>query len=306
MQIESILAQTRLVDEIILRDDASGPDYFDSLQTLAATDARISLIIAEKNLGYAGNFIEGLRLTSGAIVFFADQDDVWHRNKVEKVCAAFDSTNALLVYHDQDRVFPDLAPKGSTTAALYAQHGRIDAFVHGCATAIARDFKPIALSRPEGFAHDDWMHAIARRLGRRVFLDEPLMKYRIHPASASRNKLQADPGANRFAERLRFRERLLAQALEVNAAATEALAKPVLWRDVNPGSALRASLAREKFALDAGVRLLNCGLAELPIAWLSAMVQHGMDRVGQLESLKDIVARLAIVGKEARKCGTRG
>lgn len=293
MQIDSILDQTRAVDEIILRDDASGSDFSGYLLgKVAAKDPRISVHIGKVNIGYGANFIEGARLTHGDYVFFSDQDDVWHPDKVEKVLAEFERSKALLVFHDQERVFADLSPKHAMTSEVYAKHGVTELFVHGCTTAISNRLMPLLLSKPVGFAHDEWMHHLATYLGQRSFLGEALMKYRIHEASASRTKPLEERPQNRFEERVRFRTRKLKQRLEVNNAISAALVEdPTLLRAELSVDAVLEELAIEKHATDQSLRILAAPLTKLPVTFFGAVTALGTDFRAQSELFKDTLAR---------------
>lgn len=88
-QLQTILEQSKRADEVIICDDASKDN------TVAIVEQFISqnrlndtwkLYRNTENKGYPGNFYYAMEKCRGDIVFLADQDDIWHINKIEKMC----------------------------------------------------------------------------------------------------------------------------------------------------------------------------------------------------------------------------
>jgi len=83
-QLDSIMAQTCPVDEIVIIDDCSQEDCRDIIDgCLAGHPCALKYRRHEVNKGYAQTFLEALRESEGDYIFLADQDDIWERNKVE-------------------------------------------------------------------------------------------------------------------------------------------------------------------------------------------------------------------------------
>ncbi|WP_304409720.1 glycosyltransferase, partial [Faecalibaculum rodentium] len=82
-QLDSILNQSRAVDEIVIVDDGSSDGSRDILLRFKQKYPIIRLFFNENNLGYLKNFTKAASLTRGDIIFFCDQDDCWYQNKVE-------------------------------------------------------------------------------------------------------------------------------------------------------------------------------------------------------------------------------
>ena len=85
-QLESIFAQTRCPDEIIVMDDCSTDNTVNIVRELfnnSGKEISSKIIINETNQGWRKNFLNGFHQTSGDIIFCADQDDVWYENKLE-------------------------------------------------------------------------------------------------------------------------------------------------------------------------------------------------------------------------------
>ncbi|WP_305209499.1 glycosyltransferase, partial [Dubosiella newyorkensis] len=84
-QIDSIINQTRKVDEIVIVDDHSTDQTVPILLHLQKDhpEWNIKIHVSTKNVGYKTNFKNAIELTSGDLVFLCDQDDIWHKDKVE-------------------------------------------------------------------------------------------------------------------------------------------------------------------------------------------------------------------------------
>jgi glycosyltransferase involved in cell wall biosynthesis len=76
--LESLAAQTRPPDELIVRDDASQDGTVGLLHAFARRmPFRVEVVAGDQRLGYAQNFVAASQACRGSLVFFADQDDVW-------------------------------------------------------------------------------------------------------------------------------------------------------------------------------------------------------------------------------------
>ncbi len=83
-QINSIINQTKRVDEIIIIDDCSSKKCTEIIERISnKSNCQINYIEHLENKGYAQTFFEALRIAGGEYIFFADQDDIWDKNKVK-------------------------------------------------------------------------------------------------------------------------------------------------------------------------------------------------------------------------------
>ena len=201
-QLQSFEQQTRLPDEIVICDDGSKDNTIDLIQDFAKTaKIPVHLHCNEKNLGFGQNFSQAISLTTGDIVFLSDQDDVWHKLKVEKFLKAFAETDALLVHSDANLVDSDLNFMGKTLwqlinfdqpdsslmsspkgFELILQRGNI---ISGNMMAIASPLRDIGLPVPFGCPHDLWFGMLAIALGKISLIFEPLSDYRQHQQQTS-------------------------------------------------------------------------------------------------------------------------
>lgn len=107
-QLDSLLAQTRQPDEIVIADDASTDATWTILQGFArqASDAGIAVDLQRNpaNLGYVENFTAALRRATGDLVFLSNQDDVWHPDKLRRMAEEFRQRPELGLLHTDARL----------------------------------------------------------------------------------------------------------------------------------------------------------------------------------------------------------
>ena len=84
----------------MISDDCSGAEAYARLRAAVADDPRFVLSRSERRLGFYANFERALSLVGpdAEYVAMADQDDVWHPDKLEVLLAAIG--DARLVYSD--------------------------------------------------------------------------------------------------------------------------------------------------------------------------------------------------------------
>ena len=203
-QLDSILAQSRAVDEIVLSDDASTDatvsiarsrvDLF--LERNPSSDLRFRVILNPQALGVTRNFEQAVRATTGEIVFLSDQDDRWSPERVKlSVAALGDDTGALLVHGDADLVDEHGLAIGRTLFGSYgvddaalATLGGAAAFelllrrnlVTGATVALRRELAEAAYPFASAWVHDEWLAVVAAAMGRIVPLNDRLIDYRQH------------------------------------------------------------------------------------------------------------------------------
>lgn len=85
-QLESILNQTMKVDEIIVCDDGSTDETLSILHVFANSHpTTVHIHRNDHRLGYFENFKKAISLCKGDLIFLADQDDIWHPDKVSSI-----------------------------------------------------------------------------------------------------------------------------------------------------------------------------------------------------------------------------
>jgi len=193
-QINSILTQSLKPGEVIIRDDGSSDDTINIIRSIAGhSEIPFKIVEGRHNLGYAQNFIEAIKISSGKYIFLSDQDDIWFNEKISTVIKAFESDlQPLVIINNQKLVDSSLSTYGETTLSiLYKQKRSSMDFVHGCCTAFHSKIKPIVLARPEGLAHDDWIHFIGQNCKSRLIIEKPLQLYRRHSAAVTSSQMNS-------------------------------------------------------------------------------------------------------------------
>ncbi|MBB5360709.1 glycosyltransferase involved in cell wall biosynthesis [Rhodanobacter sp. ANJX3] len=199
-QLDSLLAQTRLPDEIVISDDASTDATMMTLDAFAAiagkhgVDVRISRHTG--NVGFVENFSSALRQATGDVVFLCDQDDVWCPDKLAVMAARFAQDPDLLLLHSDARLvdaqgrslncsmFEALQMTAQEKQAIH--DGRAfevvmrRSFVTGATAAMRREVIGLALPIAADWIHDEWITAVVSAVGKMDFVDAPLIDYRQH------------------------------------------------------------------------------------------------------------------------------
>ena len=92
--VDSALAQTHPLDEIIVADDGSTDDSLAILRSHFGRNSKVQ-IVAKKNEGQLSCFNEGFARSRGDLVFFLDADDVYEPNHVAEALATYERNPAI-------------------------------------------------------------------------------------------------------------------------------------------------------------------------------------------------------------------
>ena len=189
--LESIASQTHKVDEIIVCDDCSTDNTLKILDTFKFkhTYLNIRIIVNRHQLGVSKNFSKAIKLSKGDLIFLADQDDIWHNDKVQTMLGAFIKGQASYIISDMNVINVTGDLQKFTWAELMEDNYGINKnhVMNGCAVVATKKFFRSCLPIPYGKAHDVWFAYCAKRLKTRVFLDKPLMNYRVTSQGVTSN-----------------------------------------------------------------------------------------------------------------------
>ena len=200
-QIDSIINQTYNNWELLIRDDNSKDRTLEILKEYEKKNKRIKVIEDKKgNLGFVKNFEELLNNSKEDWVMFSDQDDYWLENKIEKYVAILNTSSEdilkkPMLIHSNSFICDDNLEIikdefiNSKIANKYNEDDFYFAyFVQGSTVLINRAIIDLALPFSKNVTvHDRYFHLLAEFLGKRIFINESLIKYRQH----SNNKIGA-------------------------------------------------------------------------------------------------------------------
>ena len=197
-QLESILAQSRKPDQIVVCDDGSTDETRALLQKFEKASPDVILLrFNKKNLGSIKNFEQAIGLCNGDVIALSDQDDVWRPDKLQLIEDRFKKQSTGLVFSDAELVEENLTPlnRRMWNEVGFDEHkkkllrsGRaLEVLVTGwtvtgATMAFRAGFKNICLPVPDGIAmiHDGWIALTIAAVADVVALDEPLIQYRQH------------------------------------------------------------------------------------------------------------------------------
>ena len=198
----SLCSQTRLPEEILVSDDCSTDDSLSILRSFAEKHPGIRWRIRQnsRRLGWKRNFIQTIADAEGEILFCADQDDVWERDKIERMVACMTEHPEIRVLGCDD-VTIDAA--GNVTGRRRMRYPAGDAPLEripltptfyesvrpGCGIAIRRDMAQLLVEYwAENCAHDALAWSLGVLDGSAWVLHRDLLRYRIHASNTTKKK----------------------------------------------------------------------------------------------------------------------
>jgi rhamnosyltransferase len=203
-QLDSILAQSHVDVSVFISIDTSSDGTEDWCTAYAARQANVTVLPAQDEFGGASrNFFRLIRdvdISEFDFVAFADQDDVWHKDKLlravnalaDNQCDAYSSNVTAFWSSGKTRLLDKAQPQ-------VAWDYLFEAAGPGCTYVLSRSLLSslkkamlahwVDLQRVD--LHDWYCYAFARSHGYAWFIDpEPTMQYRQH----ERNLVGANTG----------------------------------------------------------------------------------------------------------------
>lgn len=200
-QIDSIRRQTFTNWTCFLNDDHSDLEYQLLIKEIIGEDDRFKVHLWDTNHGTVYNFERGLNLVTPEYEFvaLADQDDVWHDNKLELMISLLQNSGLLLAHSDlrvinqNGKVMHEscwsLERRNTVNFSPWRLIYRNS--VTGCSMLFRRQLLDRALPFPRQkvkrptFFHDHWLALSAQ--GSVLPINRRLIDYRQH----SRNQIGA-------------------------------------------------------------------------------------------------------------------
>lgn len=196
-QLESIICQTRLPDEVIICDDGSSDATIEIINGFIGKYQLCNWKLMKNciNAGWRHNFFKAASLTSGDIIFFADQDDIWCEDKIEMMSDLMIRHEMGCLYAEKqiidsdDNLFKERQDKKVFTGNLFRiplKNSFYELTTLGCCMCVSRSLLKLylELNFPEG-GHDSQCGRLAVLMSSLWYLDFPVIKYRIHNQNTS-------------------------------------------------------------------------------------------------------------------------
>ena len=196
-QLDSIAAQQRPPDEIVVCDDGSTDGTLQVLRDFAArAPFSVRLYESEVRLGPTKNFEQAMGLCEGGLIALADQDDVWHPLKLARCAEVFARRPPVgAVFSDAELIDAQGRSHGGrlwmATGFTRAEQRRV---VHGGAIGVLlrhnvvtgatlvfrAEFRESIVPIPPSWIHDGWIALVVAAQADLLPLSLPLVRYRQH------------------------------------------------------------------------------------------------------------------------------
>lgn len=201
-QLESVLNQTRRPDEVIIRDDCSTDNTPLIISNyIKRNKLKWTFIRGETNLGFEKNFVEALKMATGDVLFFSDQDDIWTLDKIKVMSGIMSRHSRILCLNSsyecidlngsviKTKQIPLTANNGLIIGKVIKEgsissFGVKDVFKYnismGCTMAFRRELLSEFYSNAGEVPHDWLINLIAASRDGLFFYNSKMIKYRLH------------------------------------------------------------------------------------------------------------------------------
>jgi len=198
-QLESIAAQTRLPDELVICDDGSTDESVEIIRAfLHHAPFAGRLEINDYNLGSTKNFEKAIGFCQGEIIALADQDDVWLPEKLSSIAGILERDERVgAVFSDAELIDQHSRPLAKTLWRSNGFNSREQerfvagqglevllkhSLVTGATMAFRREFRSLTLPIPSSQIHDLWIALLITSISHLAPIKTALVRYRKHPA----------------------------------------------------------------------------------------------------------------------------
>lgn len=203
-QLESLYGQTLKADEIIIIDDCSTDNTVNIIESFIKKNNLDTWILIKNstNLGWKKNFIKGFKIAKGDLIFPCDQDDIWHKDKIQKMTEIMkQKEEILLLVSNYTPIYEDNAIKiSSKTLKTFTNTKRVnkynfnEKFMHvkrpGCVFAFRKELLDYIYQITNGeFAHDAILWRVASLLDGLYMYDYATIDFRRHSNNASDKRI---------------------------------------------------------------------------------------------------------------------
>src|SRR6478736_965823 len=186
-QIDSILPQLKDGDELIIADDGSTDGTISIIESYH--DTRIYRLPAKKFDDPTKNFEYALGHCNNEIIFLADQDDVWHPNKIEVMTSELALCdlvvcNCRLIDENGNVLSNSFFEQNHSREGLVKNLIK-NSFVGCCMAFQCKLLKRILPFPMKISMHDQWIGLVAQRYFTVNFIPQTLVDHRRHSSNYS-------------------------------------------------------------------------------------------------------------------------
>lgn len=206
-QLDSIMKQTRTVDEVMICDDCSKDNTVSIVKNFIhhnGLQSKWRIEVNKKNLGFGSNFNQAVMKTTGDIIFFCDQDDIWVEDRIQVMTSIIEEKPEILMLGSEYEPFESTSDAFKASSRDLAKFKNDNSLEHlklqaktifigylGCSMCIRRSFfDQIQPYWFEGWAHDEFVWKLALCLDGAYIYHGITLKRRLHSANTSMGKMR--------------------------------------------------------------------------------------------------------------------
>ena len=217
-QLESIERQSATCWQLVVSDDGSQDGTQECLSAFRrrAGEGRVS-ITSGPGRGYVANFLSLLHAPTDADYFaFADQDDVWDADKLQRAVSALSTAaqDRPALYCSRTRLIDEQGGPVGLSPLFTRPPGFANALIQNIAGGNTMVFNRaarellIAFGDVDVVSHDWWVYLVISACGGEIFYDpEPSLDYRQHRGNQIGSSQHLSDHWNRLLLGLRGRKR---------------------------------------------------------------------------------------------------
>jgi glycosyltransferase involved in cell wall biosynthesis len=196
--IESVLNQTCPDLELIIVDDGSTDRSAELIRKYQTVDPRVKALFHPRNMGIPRTVNDGFKLAQGKYLAFIGSDDVWMHRKLERQLALIEKYPDAIVWSEAKVINGEGAYTGQLVTELLCapkkksgdmfQELLREDIVFGQSLLVnAEAAKKVPFNENLRYVNDHLFFVELANRHKFVFLDEPLVKYRLHGKNATSN-----------------------------------------------------------------------------------------------------------------------
>ncbi len=193
-QIDSIICQTHKNISIFIFDDNSSQKIIkNEINGRQKFNNQIKIIKRESNLGYAKNFLHGLKEIKGNFDYYAfcDQDDIWEKDKIKEALKTLKNKNKLTayLYFSRTKYYNEDCTKEIGSSKIFKRpavfRNAILQNIAGGNTIVlnkkAKEIVSKTIKCKNYISHDWWCYLIVSAAGGKIIFDNKrTVRYRQH------------------------------------------------------------------------------------------------------------------------------